>query len=172
MAASRQEVLREYDKWLDLVEAQWRKPLRKVQPNLLETRFKALQDAIGYAPLASRIPSFQRVHENAERYLGLRDGALIGIALELHRRRHDEYPATLDALVPGLLPALPVDRIIGRSLWYRLADGQPIVYSVGGDLDDDSGRPPAISQIAPPSGIRRQSQFPTATGSSIPRPRR
>ena len=77
----------------------------------------------------------------AERYLGDRDGLLVGIALEAYHRRHGRYPATLGELTPDLLPAVPADRITGDPVRYRLVDGEPIVYSVGADRVDDGGRP-------------------------------
>ncbi|TWT88382.1 hypothetical protein Mal64_18620 [Pseudobythopirellula maris] len=70
---------------------------------------------------------------------GLRDGALVGIALELLRREHGGWPESLDQLAPRWLPELPVDRINGGPLGYRLVDGQPVVYSLGVDRDDDGG---------------------------------
>jgi hypothetical protein len=43
-------------------------------------------------------------------------------------------------LTPTLLPEVPVDRITGGPLIYKLVDGRPLVYSVGADRDDDGGR--------------------------------
>lgn len=70
-----------------------------------------------------------------------RDGALVLIALELYRRREGVYPASLEAMVPGLLPSVPVDQFTGRPLMYALrADGTFVLYSAGADRDDDGGR--------------------------------
>jgi hypothetical protein len=67
---------------------------------------------------------------------------LVGIALELHRRRHGRDPAALSELTPHFLPAVPADRITGEPVKYRLVDGRPVVYSVGTDRQDDGGLPP------------------------------
>ena len=74
--------------------------------------------------------------------MGHRDGIVAGIALELYRRQHGEYPQTLDVLVPQYLPQVPADRINGEAVKYRLVNGKPLIYSVGADHDDDGGRPP------------------------------
>ena len=77
-----------------------------------------------------------------QRVLGLRDGVLLGIALELYRRQMGKYPQTLEDLSPRWIPEIPVDRINGGPLGYQLVDGKPIVYSLGIDGDDDGGRLP------------------------------
>jgi hypothetical protein len=82
----------------------------------------------------------ERTGWSAERLIGQRDGVTVGLALELFRRRHGRYPGTLGELVPDLLPALPLDRIDGQPLRYRLIDGRPLIYSVGVDRQDDGGR--------------------------------
>jgi hypothetical protein len=81
--------------------------------------------------------------------LALRMEAMIaltrtGIALERHRLRTGDgkYPASLEALVPDLLPEIPLDPLAGEPLRYQLrADGSPYVWSVGGNLTDDGGKP-------------------------------
>lgn len=78
-----------------------------------------------------------------ERSEGLRQGALIGIALELARRDSGQWPDSLSELAPSYLPELPIDPINGGPLGYRLVEGQPVVYSLGVDGDDDLGRLPA-----------------------------
>lgn len=72
-----------------------------------------------------------------------RDGALVAIALELYRREHGDWPASLDALVPAFLPATPMDEFSGRPMRYEVRGGVPWVWGVGGDMDDDGGARPA-----------------------------
>jgi hypothetical protein len=96
-----------------------------------------------YAPLAKFAPHYvDHVQWTAERYLGVRDGVVVAMALELYRRQHGSYPSSLQALTPALLPQIPADRITGEPLRYRLTDGKPNVYSVGADRDDDGGKAP------------------------------
>lgn len=97
---------------------------------------------IRYLPLVALMPALGRASQSAERVRAYRDALLAGIALELHHRRHGQWPESLDALVPMILPEIPVDPFTGTPMTYRLIDGQPVVYSVGNDRDDDGGAPP------------------------------
>lgn len=64
------------------------------------------------------------------------------IALERYRLKHQQYPHTLEQLVPAYLPEVPEDVITGKPLNYQLKDdGTPLVYSVGANQKDDHGRP-------------------------------
>jgi hypothetical protein len=63
---------------------------------------------------------------------------ITAIALERYHRRHGSYPATLQALVPELLPSPPMDFMDGKPLRYRLTgEGHFVLYSVGLDCVDD-----------------------------------
>ena len=92
-----------------------------------------------YGVLTSAMASLGSLRSNAHRYMAKADGVLTGLALELYRRDHGDYPDTLDTLVPHYLPEVPIDRITGDPIRYRVVDGRPIVYSVGADRDDDGG---------------------------------
>ena len=69
-----------------------------------------------------------------------RDAVLVALALERYRRANGVYPGRLDELVPDFLAAVPLDRMDGKPMKYRLIDGKPVLYSVGMDRDDDGGR--------------------------------
>jgi hypothetical protein len=71
--------------------------------------------------------------------------ARVACALERQYLADGKYPEQLEVLVPRYLDAVPVDPANGRSLHYRpVESGRFVLYSVGSDLDDDSGRvPPA-----------------------------
>jgi hypothetical protein len=71
-----------------------------------------------------------------------RDAALVGLAVELHRRRTGVYPASLDEVADRFPAGLPPDWIDGRPLRYAVRDGRPTVYSLGPDGDDDGGELP------------------------------
>jgi hypothetical protein len=88
------------------------------------------------------MPAFDSLRTRAVTADGQRDGALIGIALELYHRENKKRPNSLAELSPRWLPELPVDRITGKPLKLSIVEGRPIVYSVGVDGDDDGGRLP------------------------------
>lgn len=65
---------------------------------------------------------------------------LCGIALKRHFLRHGKYPASLEALVPEFLPAVPIDYMDGKPIKYQLEDNDTfILYSVGEDGQDHGG---------------------------------
>jgi hypothetical protein len=98
------------------------------------------------------LPGISAVFSATERTIQERDAAEVAIALEIWHRRHGEWPASLDALVPDLLPAVPADRLDGQPLRYVVRDSRPVVYSIGNDRNDDGGRPPTKPLEAMPHG--------------------
>ena len=87
-------------------------------------------------------PAYDTLRNRIATADGERDGVFVGIAFELYHREHGAWPKTLDELSPRWLPSVPVDRITGKPLGYKIVDDRPLVYSVGKDRDDDGGRAP------------------------------
>ncbi len=69
-----------------------------------------------------------------------RSVVLAGIAVERYRQQQGSLPATLEDLVPNYLDAVPEDPFTGDPLRYRAQDAGAIIYSVGADQTDNSGR--------------------------------
>jgi hypothetical protein len=69
------------------------------------------------------------------------DLALIEVALavRMHRLREGQYPEHLGDVSPRWLPAVPRD-LWNQPIVYRLHGGQPVVYSLGPDGQDDGGQ--------------------------------
>lgn len=67
-----------------------------------------------------------------ERCNALRDVALAAISVAGEKRRTGKLPAELN-------PSLPVDRFTGKPCIYRTVPGGFVVYSAGGDGEDDGG---------------------------------
>jgi hypothetical protein len=104
---------------------------------LLASRRKKLE----YWPVLYVFPGLRHIALRGEVVTQQRDAILAAIGLELYRRRHGEWPQSLEQLTPFPLPAVPMDRFTGKRLCYRLVDGKPLLYSTGMDRDDDGGRP-------------------------------
>jgi hypothetical protein len=69
-----------------------------------------------------------------------RSMTICAVSLKRYFLRHGNFPSTLDALVPELLPSVPIDYMDGRPMKYRLrTDGSFALYSVGQDRKDDGG---------------------------------
>lgn len=81
------------------------------------------------------------------------EGTRLMLAVEIHRHRQGTYPASLDALTPGVLREIPLDPISGRPFGY-VRFGSPdgsgrayLVYSIGYDLQDNGGREDAWMRL-------------------------
>jgi hypothetical protein len=85
------------------------------------------------------MPAMDQVASAGERAESRRRAKLLGVAACRHRLKHGEFPSNADDLVPDFLESVPLDPITGNSLQYRLDNGQPVIYSVGADGDDDGG---------------------------------
>jgi len=79
--------------------------------------------------------------------------ARTALAVERYRLTHGGYPATLDALVPDILPQVPLDPLDGEPLRY-VNDGKRVaVYSVGENLQDDGGSEEEVGSPHHPKDI-------------------
>jgi hypothetical protein len=76
----------------------------------------------------------------AGRNLALRRVAMATIAIERYRRAHaGQLPATLDALVPAYLAAVPRDPFTGGAMLYKPANDSYLVYSTDTNRVDNGG---------------------------------
>ncbi|MDJ0975232.1 MAG: hypothetical protein QNJ98_12280 [Planctomycetota bacterium] len=64
-----------------------------------------------------------------------RHAAIVATALRIHALEHGSFPASLDALVPDVLEALPVGSLDGSAVPYRVTDEGCVV----GSEDEDEG---------------------------------
>ncbi|GAB4186147.1 MAG: hypothetical protein Kow00105_00570 [Phycisphaeraceae bacterium] len=147
LMASRKDMRQTYDALMDLGIAELQKPLWETAgTSEMEQRFRQMTESplqwTRYFLFASLMPALAPAHKTIEHEAGRREGVMTGVALELYRRQHGAWPDSLDALVPRYLPAVPVDRLTGKPVRYKVTDAGPVVYSVGVDGDDDGGRPP------------------------------
>jgi hypothetical protein len=148
VVASRKEMTDTYDRFADRALEQLETPLWKItdEPSFdeeLQQLEKQPLSRVRYAFVNLLLPAFDAFRYTYAKSHGEREGVLIGIALELYRREHNKWPASLTELSPRWLPEIPVDRITGKPLKYRIVEDRPIVYSMGADSDDDDGRLPA-----------------------------
>lgn len=99
----------------------------------------------GSSLVAILFPSVESMLASFDTVELMRDATDAAIALELYKRSTGDWPATLSALVPDFLRAVPVDRFDGQPLRFRMIDGAPALYSVGTDRVDDGGSTPRDS---------------------------
>ena len=146
VVASRKEMTDVYRDFTNRAIVKIETPLwqqNEVPPEIeLLTDHAGMIDRYRYLFLRILAPAHDQARNKMARSQGERDGILIGIALELFHREHGKWPHSLDELSPRWLPEVPVDRITGEPLYYKIVDDRPLVYSVGVDRDDDGGRIP------------------------------
>lgn len=63
------------------------------------------------------------------------------ISIYRHRARHGAWPTSLDEIDPQVLPIPAIDYYSGEPLRYTLIHGEPRLWALGADRDDDGGRP-------------------------------
>ncbi len=86
------------------------------------------------------MPSMAKVFQRAAQARAYRDLQICAIALERYYLEHQEYPETLNALVPKFLDHFPDDIMADAPLNYqRTDDGRFRIYSVGWDGVDGGG---------------------------------
>lgn len=145
-AVGRKEIVREWDRIMGVLRAEAMAPMWtwKGTPGEAET-MRLFDDPwyrARYFPISALVPAVGRIAVAANTGAMRRDALAAAIALELYRRAHGEYPASLAELAPRYLPAVPVDRFDGGTLKLLVSDGRATVYSAGRDMKDDGGVPP------------------------------
>jgi hypothetical protein len=145
VVASRKQMLDAFDKATSAAQARMSEPYWKQQsePPLDEFQAEELGPLGKFRYLFVRImlPAYDNLLKRIVMTTSEQDGVYLGLALELYHRQNHKWPESLADLAPQWLPAVPVDRVTGQPLHYKVVDDQPLIYSVGLDGDDDNGRP-------------------------------
>jgi len=77
--------------------------------------------------------------------------ARAGLAIERYRLAAGKLPDTLAELIPTYLDAVPKDPFDGKDLRYRKLETGFVVYSIGGDGNDDGGKERPRKRTGPPA---------------------
>jgi len=83
--------------------------------------------------------ALSRIHSSFQVTIAAQDAGLLGMAIERYRLKFDSWPQSMEELKDEFLDRVPLDRVTGEPLIFKASDDGVIVYSVGGDLDDDGG---------------------------------
>lgn len=132
--AGRQTILSHYTRYMDQAIANARQPYAAHPPDpaLPDDPINRLMDSSSLS--STRINETRSDTQNAL--------LLTLLALRAYRMEHGAYPATLSALVPGYLKAVPDDPFaLSGPLRYKIAGTKFVLYSVGPDGKDDGGKP-------------------------------
>ncbi len=123
--------------------------------------------------LSLMLPAVGKALESNDQITSELAATRIMLALEVHRARHNAYPATLAELAPAILPALPIDAANGKGFGYRLLDPATdpdnrgyLLYSFGADGVDnggDMGAKPPVTALRATGGLDFVYNQPRAT---------
>jgi len=87
------------------------------------------------------VPAHERIGQISWRMKTGREALLTVLAIMRYQKNAGQYPENLIELVSaGYLNSLPMDPFGGRPLVYRKTEDGFVLYSLGMDFDDDSGR--------------------------------
>lgn len=154
--AGRKEMTDKYNHFMDRTQSLVEVPLWKRERMSVDDEIDRFAhdrfNKYRYFPLAILLPALGNSTLVAERTIQRRDATLVAIAIERHRLTHAALPSALNELVPSFLTEVPADRFDGAPLRYRRSDNPLgyVLYSIGADLDDDSGVAPV------PASARKQ----------------
>jgi hypothetical protein len=97
--------------------------------------------ASGSDVVRALMPAIARVAKINRRTQANLRAAMVALAVERYRIKHERWPETLGAVVEArLLLAVPLDPCNGQPLRYQVRADGIIVYSVGLDGNDDGGQ--------------------------------
>jgi hypothetical protein len=169
VVASRSEMTEMYERLTDRAQQRLETPLwEPADSPTIDDEIRAMQTGplskMRYLFVNLLFPGYDALRSRYTMSQGERDGVLIGLALELYHREHGKWPANLAELSPRWLPHIPVDRITGELLKFKIVDDRPIVYSIGVDGNDDGGMlPSACEGDATQYPVSALCEYPTAT---------
>jgi len=96
------------------------------------------KDAIGQALFNAE--QFSKIASREAHTIAATRALQLAAAIQWYRLDHHAFPATLDALVPAYLPAIPLDPYSGKPLQLRRDGDTWVLWSIGPDLLDDLGQ--------------------------------
>ena len=126
-----------FNRWVALSQKPWHETGLHREKNTMDLD---ITEPPWYQPLGSgEDQSLYACAVAFHRFIASIDCARLGIELRRNRTRNGTYPNSLDALIPSLLPTLPIDPFSGKPYLYRRVGKGFIVYSVGCNGIDDGG---------------------------------
>jgi hypothetical protein len=108
------------------------------------------------------MPGVLKIEQADRRYLATLRGLRVVLAVERYRRAHGDWPDRLEALMPDLIAAVPLDPYDGKPLRYRRLEDSVLIYMVGPDGVDNGGALDPQNPLRPGTDIGYQLWEPKA----------
>lgn len=141
--AKRRQAYKEIDKDFKTRVVKSRQPLRQIAGFLSRS---AATESVSDALLGLLVPAYEQADAMQMRMRIHDDLVRIGFSLAAYHAEHQNYPQSLDELVPSLLKSVPIDPYTEKPLIYKVQDDGFLIYSVGKNLRDDGGQTQGLNQ--------------------------
>lgn len=100
----------------------------------------ATSEQVALVLLALLVPAVNKISDSADRGEQTSRNGVLAFALAAYHADHGKYPAALGDLIPKYTESVPEDLFSGKPLVYKPSDSGYLLYSVGVNGADDSGR--------------------------------
>lgn len=139
--ATRQAELTKIETELKKLQAEINKPAQVALMLLgVDPPRAVVSRQIGNVLIGLLLPAVRQAHIAEVRAIMRRDLTILAFALAEHHREVGRYPEKLDALAPKYLKTIPKDRFTDKPLKYKQEKAGYVLYSVGGNGQDDKGQ--------------------------------
>jgi len=134
--AARRKALAQIENELQQMERQFGAPSNWIGGAMSRDKRSDLLAAAVINLLASATNACANAEDRANATL---DHLRLAAALAVYRTQHGQYPESLEALVPDVLPQLPVDFFNGKPFLYQRDGTGFLLYTAGANGIDDDG---------------------------------
>jgi hypothetical protein len=100
-----------------------------------------------YRPTGVLFPEFHSVFLKEASLEAMMLTTRAGLACKIYRSKTGRYPGNIEALVPDILPDIPIDPFTGKPLVYKTENRELLIYSFGSNQKDDGGRMGPMTQL-------------------------
>lgn len=114
--------------------------------------FMKQKDPLGVLPAVC----FNSTHmkQLRENKIARQDAVLLALAMHRFKRKNGQWPTKHDQLTGKWMDRTPIDRFSGNPLSFTVKGDRPVVYSLGGDGDDDGGE---VKELSSPAWMDQES---------------
>ncbi|MDG1806311.1 MAG: hypothetical protein P8I27_00315 [Pirellulaceae bacterium] len=138
LAATRKETIGKADRIFERMELNSNQPFWEIEDVSIEEAIQAEEDK--YVLLSMLLPANEQVQNAMFRTKGRQEGVQGAMALLRAKKMSGEWPKTWQEIPKTVLKSPPLDQLTGEPLKFKIVEGQPLIYSVGNDRDDDGGK--------------------------------
>ena len=137
---TRKQFTDKLDEVMDEIETRFDTPIYLDDMSDAEEWVKDLKDD-NYLFFSDLPAVFRNIRQTMFRAIANQGGVEMAIASYRYHKKNGAFPESSQELIGEFLDAIPTDQLNGDPLNYKLAETGFKIYSVGYDLDDDSGQP-------------------------------